>query len=214
MLAKGMAAVNGQTTTDGRLDVNEFIDITLDGKPLQSRPAHYYMIHKPRGYLSATSDPKHPTILDLIDEPFRQDLHIGGRLDFNTSGLMLITNDGKWSRRLTQPDEKIAKVYLVETEDAILHEYVEAFDRGMYFSYEDITTLPAKLKILGERRARLTIFEGRYHQIKRMIGRFNNKVTGLHRESMGSIVLDPSLEEGGYRPLTTEEIGFTATDSS
>ena len=210
MLAQGMAAVSGRIATDGRLDIDEFTEVAFNNKVLQSKAAHYLMIHKPPGCLSATSDPKHPTIMDRVNEPFRQELHIGGRLDFNTSGLLLITNNGKWSRRLTQPEEKIAKVYRVETEDVIEPEYINAFSQGMYFQYEDITTLPAELEILDDRIARLTLFEGRYHQVKRMFGRFNNRVTALHRESMGSIILDPFLAEGEYRPLTSEEIGFTA----
>ncbi|OMH30798.1 pseudouridine synthase [Motiliproteus sp. MSK22-1] len=214
MLAQGMAKVAGQTVTEGRLDINEFTEVTFDNKTLQSKTAHYLMINKPCGCLSATSDPKHPTIMERVNEPFRRQLHIGGRLDFNTSGLLLITNDGKWSRRLTQPEEKIAKVYRVETEDVIHPEYIEAFRQGMYFQYEGITTQPAELKILDDRLARLTLFEGRYHQVKRMFGRFNNRVTALHRESMGSIILDPSLAAGEYRALTPEEISFTAVPAT
>ena len=103
------------------------------------------MLHKPPGCVSATRDPEHPTVLDLIQEPDKEELHIAGRLDFNTTGLMLITNDGSWSRRLTQPQTKLPKVYYVETEQDIGPEYALKFTEGLYFAFEDLTTLPAEL---------------------------------------------------------------------
>ena len=164
------------------------------------------MLHKPQGCVSATSDPQHSTVLDLLHEPDKADLHIAGRLDFNTTGLMLITNDGQWSRRLTQPQTKLPKVYHVQTEQDIGPQYAMTFAAGVYFAFEDLTTQPAKLERLGPRTARLSIVEGRYHQVKRMFGHFDNKVIGLHRERMGPLVLDTSLAPGQYRPLTDDEI--------
>ncbi|MNV75605.1 Ribosomal small subunit pseudouridine synthase A [compost metagenome] len=146
-------------------------------------------------------------MLDLIHEPDKDELHIAGRLDFNTTGLMLITNDGSWSRRLTQPQTKLPKVYYVETEQDIGPEYAIKFNEGLYFAFEDLTTQPAGLELLGPKCARLSIVEGRYHQVKRMFGHFDNKVMRLHRERMGSLVLDDALKPGEYRPLTDEEIG-------
>jgi 16S rRNA pseudouridine516 synthase len=164
-------------------------------------------LHKPAGCVSATRDPQHPTVLDLIHEPDKDELHIAGRLDFNTTGLMLITNDGSWSRRLTQPQTKLPKVYYVETEQDIGPEYAIKFNEGLYFAFEDLTTQPAGLELLEPKCARLSIVEGRYHQVKRMFGHFDNKVLRLHRERMGSLVLDDTLKPGEYRPLTDEEIG-------
>lgn len=125
--------------------------------------------------------------------PEVEDLHIAGRLDFNTTGLMLLTNDGQWSRRLTQPQAKLPKVYYVETEQEIGPQYAETFARGLYFAFEDLTTQPADLQLLGPRSARLSIVEGRYHHNKRMFGHFDNKVLRLHRERMGPLVLDDTL---------------------
>jgi len=170
------------------------------------KPARYFMLHKPPGCVSATRDPQHPTVLDLINEPDKDELHIAGRLDFNTTGLMLITNDGAWSRRLTQPQTKLPKVYYVETEQEIGAHYASQFAEGIYFAFEDLTTQPAQLELLGSRSARLSIVEGRYHQVKRMFGYFNNKVLRLHRESMGLLRLDDALKPGEYRALRTEEI--------
>lgn len=206
-LLAGRVRVDGVITKDPLHEVREFSHVMVDDDTLQiGKPARYFMLHKPPGCVSATTDPQHPTVLDLLHEPDKHDLHIAGRLDFNTSGLMLITNDGQWSRRLTQPTTKLPKVYYVETEQAIGAHYVEKFIEGFYFAFEDLTTLPADLVILDAHHARLSIMEGRYHQVKRMFGFFDNKVVGLHRESMGPLVLDPVLQPGQYRPLTAEEI--------
>lgn len=199
--------VDGVTIKDPLHDVREFSQVCVDDEILQlGKPARYFMLHKPPGCVSATTDPQHPTVLDLLNEPDKSDLHIAGRLDFNTSGLMLITNDGQWSRRLTQPTTKLPKIYYVETEQEIGEHYIEKFAEGFYFAFEDLTTLPAQLTIIDSHRARLSIVEGRYHQVKRMFGFFDNKVVALHRESMGSLVLDPALAPGQYRALTAEEI--------
>lgn len=206
-LLAGRVTVDGVTIKDSLHDVREFSQVCVDDEILQlGKPARYFMLHKPPGCVSATTDPQHPTVLDLLNEADKSDLHIAGRLDFNTSGLMLITNDGQWSRRLTQPTTKLPKIYYVETEQEIGEHYIEKFTEGFYFAFEDLTTLPAQLTILGSHRARLSIVEGRYHQVKRMFGFFDNKVVALHRESMGPLVLDPALAPGQYRALTAEEI--------
>ena len=207
LLASGQVRVDAQVVRDPHFAVREFSRVDCEGQVLQAgEPAHYLMLHKPPGCVSATQDPQHPTVLDLLDLPCKTSLHIAGRLDFNTSGLMLLTNDGQWSRRLTQPASKLPKVYYVETEQDIGEHYVQKFAEGFYFAFEDLTTLPAQLTILDHRRARLSIVEGRYHQVKRMFGFYDNKVVRLHRESMGPLVLDPALRPGQYRPLTAEEI--------
>lgn len=207
LLAEGRVQINGEASRIMDLEVRVFDRIELDGELLQAGKApRYLMLHKPSGCVSATQDAAHRTVLDLIHEPYKQDLHIAGRLDFNTTGLMLLTNDGQWSRRLTQPTSLQGKVYLVETENEIDPACVEAFANGMYFRFENLTTLPAKLVLLSPHRARLTLHEGRYHQVKRMFGHFNNKVTALHRESMGPLTLDTALQPGGYRTLTEHEI--------
>ncbi len=207
MLAQRRVRVDGQVVSDPLTEVREFSRVELDDQLLQAgRPARYLMLHKPAGCVSATQDPQHRTVLDLLPAPLREDLHIAGRLDFNTTGLVILTNDGQWSRRLTQPATKLPKHYLVETEDEIGEHYVAKFLEGFYFAFEGLTTLPAKLDILGPRQARLAIVEGRYHQVKRMFGHFDNKVLGLHRESMGAIRLDPGLAPGAFRELTADEI--------
>lgn len=207
LLIEKRVRVDGQIVSDPHHDIREFSRIELDEQVLQAgKPARYFMLHKPPGCVSATQDPEHPTVLDLLKEAGKHDLHIAGRLDFNTSGLMLITNDGHWSRHLTQPQTKLPKVYYVETEQDITDAYITRFEQGVYFAYEDLTTLPATLELLGPRSARLSIVEGRYHQVKRMFGYFDNKVVRLHRESIGPLMLDSQLAPGEYRALTSEEI--------
>jgi 16S rRNA pseudouridine516 synthase len=207
LLVERRVTVDGVAISDPHHDVRLFHRVCVDDEVLQAgKTARYFMLHKPQGCVSATSDPQHPTVLDLLDEPDKGELHIAGRLDFNTTGLMLITNDGLWSRRLTQPQTKLPKVYLVETEQAIGDEYAATFAQGLYFAFEDLTTQPAHLQILGPRTARLAIIEGRYHQVKRMFGHFDNKVIRLHRERMGPLVLDAALAPGEYRELTVDEI--------
>ncbi|UII72906.1 pseudouridine synthase [Pseudomonas sp. HN11] len=207
LLVERRVSVNGMAISDPHYEVREFSRVCVDDEVLQAgKPARYFMLHKPQGYVSATADMQHPTVLDLLDEPDRHELHIAGRLDFNTTGLMLITNDGQWSRRLTQPQTKLPKVYLVETEQVIGPEYATTFAKGLYFAFEDLTTQPAELQLLGPTTARLSIVEGRYHQVKRMFGHFDNKVIGLHRERMGPLVLDAALTPGQYRALTDDEI--------
>ncbi|WP_053147335.1 pseudouridine synthase [Pseudomonas sp. P97.38] len=209
LLVAGRVQIDGQTVTDPHAQVREFSRVEVDDEVLQAgRPARYFMLNKPPGCVSATRDPQHPTVLDWLDEPDKDDLHIAGRLDFNTTGLMLITNDGSWSRRLTQPQTKLPKVYYVETERTITAEYADTFARGLYFAFEDLTTQPAGLTLLGPTTARLSIVEGRYHQVKRMFGHFDNKVLRLHRERMGPLLLDPALEPGQYRALGPDEISL------
>lgn len=183
------------------------MQVELDGEVIQpAARTLYLMLHKPAGILSATSDPEHRTVLDLIDDPDKLTLHIAGRLDRSTTGLVLLTNDGRWSKRLMDPDAKVPKIYFVETSDPITPEAVTAFAHGFHFHTEGIVTRPAELVILEERRARLTLHEGRYHQVKRMFHRVHNRVVRLHRESIGGIVLPPELAPGMWRPLTDEEI--------
>lgn len=207
LIVAGRVRVNGEPTRRIDHEVGRFSRVDLDDIPLRlpERRLHL-MLHKPAGVLSATSDPVHRTVIDLIDDPDRHTLHLVGRLDRNTSGLILLTNDGNWSKPLMAPETKVPKVYLVETRDPIPSSAVEAFAAGFHFHTEDLTTLPAALEILGERQARLTLHEGRYHQIKRMFHRIANRVMKLHRESIAAITLPPDLGPGEWRMLEKEEI--------
>ncbi len=205
MLADGRVKLDGQTETNGLRKIDRFSRIELDGEILQAREAVYLMLHKPAGWLSATTDPLHPTVIELIDHPLRGELHLAGRLDRASTGLLLVTNDGRWSKLVTEPVEEISKVYRVTTRDEISPDTADRFAAGIYFAYEDLTTRPAVLEVLGGREALLTIHEGRYHQVKRMFHAVGNQVLSLHRESIGPLVLD-GLAPGEFRHLTAEEV--------
>ncbi len=210
ILAHNRVCVDGVVAKDIAQIVDRFSYITMDNKVLQENKAHYIMLNKPVGVVCATKDEKHKTVIDLLipgfDQDVRESLHIVGRLDLNTSGLVLLTNDSRWSERLTSPEHKVAKCYQVTLEDPVTTDYISAFSQGMYFSYEDITTQPAKLSIISPYQAQVILTEGRYHQIKRMFGRFRNKVVALHRDSIGQLSLDETLNIGESRLLTPVEV--------
>ena len=208
LLADGRVAVDGTIELSGLRRIDRFTRIELDGAVLQDTPAVYLMLHKPAGYLSATIDPQHPTVMELIDHPLRDELHLAGRLDRASTGLLLLTNDGRWSRQVTEPVEEISKVYRVTTREVISPETAAIFAEGIYFAYEDLTTRPAVLEILGPQEALLTIHEGRYHQVKRMFHAVGNQVLSLHRESIGPLRLDETLPSGTFRHLSAEEVAF------
>lgn len=211
LIVAGRVRVNGLPTRRIDHEVDRFTGVDLDGTPLRppERRLHL-MLHKPVGVLSATSDPVHPTVIGLIDDPDRHTLHLVGRLDRNTSGLILLTNDGNWSKPLMAPETKVPKIYLIEARDPIPSSAIEAFAAGFHFHTEDLTTRPATLEILAGHSARLTLHEGRYHQIKRMFHRIGNRVEKLHRTSIGSISLTSDLGPGEWRMLTDEEIQSAA----
>lgn len=166
----------------------------------------YFMLHKPEGYVCATEDEQYPTILYFIEEPMAWKLHAAGRLDIDTTGLVLLTDDGQWSHRLTSPRHHCEKTYHVTLTDPIAPELVARFAQGILLQGETNLTKPGKLQILAERQALLTLSEGRYHQVKRMFAAVGNHVCALHRQQIGEISLDEDLAPGEYRPLTVEEI--------
>lgn len=206
LLLSGRVQVDGQIVKEMDRQVDEFSHIQLDDQVLQANTPVYMMLHKPVGVVSATKDNQHKTVIDLLDNEYRHELHIAGRLDLNSSGLLLLTNDSRWSEALMSPTEKVDKVYRVTLANPLTHDYVTAFAEGMYFGFENITTQPAKLVILDSHLAEVTLKEGKYHQIKRMFGRFRNPVIGLHRLSIGDIVLGEQLQPGESRTLTAAEI--------
>jgi len=206
LLARGRVMVDGTVARDIQQVIHQFTHVVMDGQVLQAHTPYYFMMNKPQGAVSATKDRQHPTVIELMKNKDRIDLHIAGRLDFNSSGLLLLTNDGRWSRNLFTPESKIPKRYRVTVEKPLTEDYIRAFAKGMYFDYEGIITRPAKLDIVSEFIAEVSLVEGRYHQIKRMFGRFRNPVLKLQRVSIGSLLLDPALEPGHYRSLSPWEL--------
>jgi len=211
LLAQGRVEVDGERASDVGHIITAFSHVSVDGKISQNRVRRYLMLNKPAGVVSATVDTQHTTVIDLLTEEYRAELHIVGRLDFNATGLVLLTNDGRWSQKISQPGSKLLKRYRVTVENPLTPEYVSEFQRGMYFSYEDITTRPAELTILSDYSAEVGLVEGRYHQLKRMFGRFDNKVLSIHRIAVGVLQLDDQLLAGQSRDLTVAEVGLISS---
>ena len=212
MLAQKRIAVDGIIVSDIEQIVNTFSVIDVDNKSIQNNTPCYVMLNKPIGVVSATKDEQHKTVIDLLRQTDLltseqcQSLHIVGRLDLHSSGLLLLTNDSRWSSYLTSPINKVVKRYRVTLAKALCAQYTSVFAQGIYFEYEDITTQPAKLVLIGDYVADVYLTEGRYHQIKRMFGRFRNPVVELHRLSIGHLSLDQQLLSGESRLLTCDEV--------
>ena len=211
-IRRGSVTVNGELVRSPERKVDERDQVCLDGRKVSYAAEEYFMLNKPAGVVSATEDKRDRTVLDLIREKKRKDLFPVGRLDKDTEGLLLITNDGALSHRLLSPRHHVDKTYYVEVQGHVTEENRAAFQRGVNIGTEEepLVTMPARLEILeaGQSlsRVRLTIREGKFHQVKRMFLSQGMEVSYLKRESMGSLRLDDSLAPGDYRPLTEHEI--------
>lgn len=231
-IKKGQVTVNGEAAGKSDIKINPDCDeVCLDGKKLIYNEFEYFMLNKPQGVVSATKDDMDKTVIELITEAKRRDLFPVGRLDKDTEGLLIITNDGKLSNNLLAPGKHVDKTYFAIIDGEVTEDTVLRFDEGIDIG-DDKPTAPAKLRILYDdkdeasdvvynsgdscddfvsdgivkSKVEITITEGRYHQIKRMFEAVGMKVTYLKRLSMGSLSLDDSLKPGEYRRLTDEEI--------
>ncbi|QLK61832.1 16S rRNA pseudouridine(516) synthase RsuA [Enterobacteriaceae bacterium Kacie_13] len=199
--------VDGEIVKTGAMKISPEQVVAFDGNVLdQITGPRYFMLNKPQGYVCSTDDPDHPTVLYFLEEPVAYKLHAAGRLDIDTTGLVLMTDDGQWSHRVTSPRHQCEKTYLVTLENPLADDTAAQFEAGVQLHNEDSLTKPAQLEQIDERVVRLTISEGRYHQVKRMFAAVGNHVVALHRERIGEIVMDEDLEPGQYRPLTEQEI--------
>ncbi len=202
----GRVSVNGIIAKKGDQKLLGDETIMLDEKLVEAFKTRYLMLHKPAGYVCANSDSEHPVVVDLIKLPRWQELQIVGRLDIDTTGLVLLTDDGQWNHRITSPRHECDKIYRVTTANPISNATAELFATGVQLHGEKSPTRPAKLELISSHEARLQIHEGKYHQVKRMFAAAGNHVVALHRESIGRIQLDPALAPGEYRALTAAEI--------
>ncbi|WP_279167509.1 16S rRNA pseudouridine(516) synthase RsuA [Pseudoalteromonas distincta] len=199
-------SVNGEVITSHNFQLTQQDEVLHQGTPLVFLGKRYYMLNKPVGYVCANSDELHKTVFDLLDEPNMSDFHVAGRLDIDTTGLVIITNDGDWSHKITSPKSNKFKTYLVETQEPITDEALEQLRIGVMLHNEKDLTRPAIAERLANYGLRLSISEGKYHQVKRMLYAVDNKVVELHREQIAGITLDENLASGEYRLLTPEEI--------
>ncbi len=201
----GEVLVNGEAVTDEATQVHENNCITLAGRRLVARPSRYLMMHKPAGTLCSNVDGVYPSLFHRLDIDRADDLHIVGRLDADTTGLVLLTDDGRWSFNIIRPQQQCEKVYRVGLRDPLAAEVAATFAQGLLLQGETSPTLPARLEPVGPREVLLTITEGRFHQVKRMFAAVGNRVISLHREQIGGVRLD--VESGRWRHLTTDEVG-------
>lgn len=208
-IGKGLVQINGSVIKKPEYKLDTESDCVLyQGNPLSYTEYEYYMLNKPAGVVSATEDVKETTVVDLITDKQRQDLFPVGRLDKDTEGMLLITNDGALAHRLLSPKKHVEKTYYARIAGEVTTNDVEAFAEGVDIG-DDKPTLPARLRILQsgtESEIELTIREGRFHQVKRMFHVCGKEVVYLKRLSMGSLVLDKNLKPGEYRKLTEKEI--------
>ena len=212
MLKAGRVTVNGKKEKSAKLQINEERDeICFDGQVQEYEEFVYYMMNKPQGVISATEDPKHRTVLDLLDDYGRaKEVFPVGRLDIDTHGLLLLTNDGKLAHALLSPKRHVDKTYLAQVKGIMTQEDVATFAKGI--PLKDFTCQPAKLEILsvdsdkGESQVRVTIREGKFHQVKRMVAYCGKEVVDLQRLTMGTLVLDENLKLGEWRRLIKKEV--------
>ena len=202
----GQAAVNGRVIRDPALSFETEQDrLTLNGKALDGRVVRHVMLHKPAGLLTAARDAKQPTVMDLLPPVYRGTGCMPvGRLDKDTTGLLLLTTDGELNHRLLSPGRHVDKVYRAMVEGELTEKDIEAFAAGMDLG--DFTAQPAKLEILGPSLAEVTVSEGKFHQVKRMFAAAGHEVLQLHRRAFGPLQLDPALAEGQWRELAEEEV--------
>ena len=206
MIKKGQVSVDGEVIKKADFKFDEKTTrVCVNEKEISYQKFFYYMLNKPAGVVSATTDNHDKTVLDLLKEAPGKDLFPVGRLDKDTEGLLLITNDGELSHNLLSPKKHVEKTYLVKTAESVTTDMIQALEKGVDIGEEKIT-LPAKVKVLEDKEMELTITEGKFHQVKRMLKAVNNEVVYLKRLSMGSLLLDANLELGEYRPLTEMEL--------
>lgn len=212
LLKKKQVLVNGKAVTSAKVQVDEYQDeISVNNRVLDYERFVYYLLNKPKGVISATEDANHQTVLDLLDESARQkEVFPVGRLDIDTHGLLLLTNNGALAHAMLSPKKHVAKVYRAKVDGIITEKDVEHFEAGI--ELKDFTCQPAKLTILEVNEEQQTslveiiISEGKFHQVKRMVQACGKKVTDLERLAMGPLSLDKELATGTFRRLTQEEI--------
>jgi len=206
---KGVVMVNGKCVKEGSFKVDpEKDDILFQGEKVIYEPFIYLMLNKPGGYISATEDKHFPVVIDLVPEEYKHyDVFPVGRLDRDTEGLLLLTNDGALTHRLLSPKYHVPKVYFARLADAALQTYVEAFKKGVVLE-DGYVCEPAELIIDEEapREVTLTIYEGKFHQVKRMFEAMDNKVVYLKRLKMGGLAIDASLALGEIKKLTLDDL--------
>ncbi|MGR5129961.1 pseudouridine synthase [Photobacterium swingsii] len=204
LIANQTVRVNDQIITDERSQVHKNNTVTLNGAILKPRAFRYLLLHKPAGTICSNKNEVYPSLFNCIDIDNIEELHIAGRLDADTTGLVLITDDGHWSFNITTPNKQCEKCYRVGLSRPIADDIGEKFKQGIALQGETQLTRPAKLEVINPTEVYLTITEGKFHQVKRMFSAVGNRVVSLHRESIGKVTLDVGI--GEWRHLTRDEV--------
>ena len=211
LLKSGEVRVNGEVVKNSAMQVHENNCITVDGQELTARTSRYFMLHKVEDTICSNVDEVYPSVLSFLDVDKAFDLHIAGRLDADTTGLVLITDDGRWSHNVISPKKECQKTYRVWLRTPISVEksadLIEQFKSGIQLQGESSLTRPAILALVEDNEVLLTITEGKYHQVKRMFAAVGNRVIGLHREQIGGLKL-ADLAPGKWRSLTAAEVAL------
>jgi 16S rRNA pseudouridine516 synthase len=203
-IAAGEVCVNGVIETNEATQVHENNSIILNGERLRARDFRYIVMHKPAGTICSNIDEFYPSLFNYLDIENVSELHIAGRLDAETTGMVLITDDGRWSFNIMAPTTQCSKIYRVGLSRAIGNDVATTFKNGLKLQGEKRLTRPAILDIVSSKEVLLSLTEGRFHQVKRMFAAIGNRVTSLHREKIGDLSLD--LDIGQWRHLTADEI--------
>lgn len=211
LIRAGQVQVNRVMLTQAATHIAPDANVTLEGEAISLPGAIYLMLHKPVDVISATQDPSQRTALDLIDHPHRHTLHVVGRLDKDTTGLLLLTNDGGWSHRLMSPKHHVPKTYLATLATPLSTAAAAQLLAGVQLHGEKGLSVANAIETLPDCQARITISEGKYHQVKRMFAAVGSRVTHLHRESIGGLPLDAALSAGQWRALTAQELALLET---
>jgi 16S rRNA pseudouridine516 synthase len=204
----GKVKIDGVIVKNAAQQVTEESNVEYMGVAVNKAQPRYIMFNKPTGVVCANKDKDHVTVFDSLFIPRQDTLHVAGRLDIDTTGLVLITDDGQWLHRITSPKHDHKKVYLVELDSPITEKQIRILEEGVQLKKEKKRSLPAGIEIIEDQKIKMTISEGKYHQVKRMFAAVGNHVVTLHRESIANIQLDEKLEEGQWRELTEAEIQF------
>lgn len=205
-IRKKRVKIDGEVVRDPALLVAADTLVEWQGELLGLPGPLYLMMHKPAGLVCARQDDIEPTVMQLLPEDVAERVHIVGRLDKDTTGLLLLSDDGDWSHRITSPKHACGKVYLASLERDLAEDAVQRFAQGMLLRSEQTPTKPALLEPLGPRQARVVLHEGRYHQVRRMFAAVGNHVSALHRERVGGLMLDTDLQAGQWRELQAQEV--------
>lgn len=205
-ILSGVVRVNGTVVLEPSTQVHENNFITLDGERLTARPFRYLMLHKPAATVCSNIDEAYPSVFNALGIQNSDELHVAGRLDADTTGLVLATDDGRWSFNIIRPKQACPKTYRVQLRDDLCGDAVERFDKGFLLQGETAPTRPAVLEVISAKDVRLTITEGRFHQVKRMFAAVGNRVLSLHREQIGAVKLD--VPAGQWRELSEAEISL------